>query len=174
MFRRFIGKRKFVALTAVAALAIAGAAIAFFTQAGGGTGTASVGTSSAPTVAGTITGALYPAGSAAGVSVLVTNTGQGSQYVDKVHLDSIVIDHSSSTYTGASSAQQTTWNACDTSTSGVNPAFTMADISVATDLTKSGTAGDNTTKIGSLQMNDTGVSQNNCQSAPLQLNFSSN
>jgi hypothetical protein len=50
----------------------------------------------------------------------------------------------------------------------------MADIPVSTTLTKAGTGSDHTTKSGSLQMNDTGASQNNCQGAPLQLNFTSN
>ena len=174
--KRFIKSKKGIALLAtlvVAAVAAIGA-YAYFTNAGSGSGTASVGSSSQVSLAGTITGTLYPAGSPASVSVLVTNTGSGSQYVNKVHLDSIVVDHSSATYTGATAAQKATWDACDVSTSGATPAFTMADISVTTDLTKSGTAGDNTTKVGSLQMNDTGVSQDNCQGAPLKLNLSSN
>jgi hypothetical protein len=49
----------------------------------------------------------------------------------------------------------------------------MADISVATVLTKSGTAGDHVTETGSLQMNDTGVAQDSCQGATLTLNFTS-
>jgi hypothetical protein len=173
---KFIKSKKGIALlvAVVAVAASAMGAFAYFTQAGSGTGTASVGSSSAVSLAGTITGTLYPAGSPASVSVLVTNNGSGSQYVNKVHLDSIEIDHSSGAYTGASGAQQATWDACVVSTSGLNAAFSMSDITVTTDLTKSGTAGDHTTKLGSLQMNDTGVSQDNCQGAPLQLNLSSN
>jgi hypothetical protein len=160
MSQRFTRKRALVALSVVAALALVGAAIAYFTATGSGTGTASVGSSSNITLAGTITGTLYPAGSPASISVLVTNPGSGSQYVNSVHLDSITTDagHSS----------------CDLSVSGGNAAFTMADISVAATLTKSGTGGDHTTKTGSLQMNDTGTSQDPCQGAPLTLHFTSN
>ena len=167
---------KTIVILAVLAVAIAASigAYAYFTASGSGTGTASVGTTSTITLSGSVTGALYPAGAPASVSVVATNAGSGSQFVSSIHLASIQIDHSSSTYTSASSGQQTTWNACDVSTTGGNPAFTMADISVGTTLTKSGAAGDHVTKTGSLQMNDTGVSQDNCQGAPLQLNFTSN
>jgi hypothetical protein len=153
-------RKAMVATGLVLTLGVGGLAFAFFTQSGVGTGDATVGTSSTITLAGTITGTLYPAGSAASVSVLVTNPGSGSQYVDTVTLASITTDvgHAS----------------CDLSVSGANAAFTMADISVATNLTKSGTLGDNTTKTGSLQMNDTGVSQNACKNAPLTLHFTSN
>jgi hypothetical protein len=160
--RKFLKSKKSIALLAALVVAVAAAvgAYAYFTNNGSGTGSASVGTSSAVSLAGTITGTLYPAGDPAGVSVLVTNNGDGSQYVDTITLASITTDAAHS--------------GCDLSVSGLNPAFTMADISVATDLTKSGTAGDNTTKLGSLQMNDTGVSQNACKNAPLTLHFTSN
>ncbi len=173
---KFIKSKKALVLLATLVVAVAASigAYAYFSASGSGTGTASVGSSSAVSLAGTITGTLYPAGSPASVSVLVTNNGSGSQYVNTVHLASIQIDHSSATYIGASGPQQTAWDACDVTTSGGNAAFTMADINVGLTLTKSGTNGDNATVNGSLQMNDTGVSQNNCQGAPLQLNFTSN
>lgn len=154
-------KKRVAVLAAIATVALTGGiAYAFFTDAGSGTGTASVGTSTPITLAGTITGTLYPAGDPASVSVLVTNPGSGSQHVDKVQLASITTDagHSS----------------CDLSVSGVNPAFTMADVAVSQTLTKSGAPGDHTTVTGSLQMNDTGVSQDACKSAPLTLHFTSN
>ena len=168
--------RKRVAVPVVLAAAIAGSVVAYayFAASGTGTGSASVGSASTVSLSGTVTGTLYPAGAPATVNVLVTNTGAASQYVNAVQLASIQIDHSSATYTSASPGQQSTWNGCDVSTTGGNPAFTMADISVSTTLTKAGTGSDHTTKSGSLQMNDTGASQNNCQGAPLQLNFTSN
>jgi hypothetical protein len=171
-----VKSRKRIAVPVALALAIAGSitAYAYFAASGTGTGTASVGSATNIALSGTVTGTLYPAGSPASVSVLVTNNGAASQYVNAVHLASIAVDHSSVTYTSASSGQQSTWDSCDVSTSGVSPAFTMADISVTTTLTKSGTGTDHVTKSGSLLMNDTGVSQNNCQGAPLQLNFTSN
>jgi FlaG/FlaF family flagellin (archaellin) len=160
MFRKFTRKRVALALTAVAAMALAAGAYAYFTANGAGDGSATVGQADNITLAGTITGTLYPAGDPASVSVLVTNPGSGSQKVGSVHLASISTDAAHST--------------CDLSVSGANAAFSMADISVNADLTKSGTAGDHTTVGGSLQMNDTNVSQNNCQGAPLTLHFTSN
>src|SRR5215472_6219788 len=153
--QRFMSTKRIVVL-AVAAVAIVAsvAAYAYFSASGSGTGTASIGSTSAISLSGSVSGALYPAGAAASVSVVATNTGSGSQYVNTIHLAGIQIDHSSPTYTGASGSQQTTWDtSCDLSSSGGNPAFTLADISVAATLTKSGTAGDHVTKTGSLQMN---------------------
>ena len=153
-------KKKVAAGVAAAGLvAMTGVGYAYFTQDGQGTGTASVGTSTQIELAGTITGTLYPDGSPASVSVLVTNNGAGSQHVDKVHLDSITTDEDHED--------------CDV-TVGDDAAFTMDDINVGLTLTKAGTDGDNATVNGSLQMNDTGVSQDDCQSAPLTLHFTSN
>jgi hypothetical protein len=157
--RRF-SRKALVAGGLVATLGLGGIAFAYFTNSGSGTGTASVGTSSEITLDGTITGDLYPAGDAASVSVLVTNPGSGSQHVGSVHLDSIDADAGHPL--------------CVVTVGGVNPAFSMSDILVGATLTKSGTAGDNTTVLGSLQMNDTGISQNSCQGATLTLNLSSN
>ena len=156
--RRF-SRKALVAGGLVATLALGGIAFAYFTDSGSGTGTASVGSSTPIDLVGTITGTLYPAGDAASVSVLVTNLGSGSQHVDDVHLDSITSDAGPT---------------CDVSVDGLNPAFSMSDIPVDTTLTKSGTLGDNVTKVGSLQMNDTGISQDDCQGAELTLHLSSN
>lgn len=159
---KFTLKKKVLAggVATVLALGSAVAAYAYFTNSGSGTGSAAVGTSTAVTLAGTITGSLYPAGAPASVSVLVTNPGTGSQLVTAVHLASITADSGHST--------------CVVTSSGVNAAFTMSDITVGTTLTKTGTAGDHTTVSGSLQMNDTGIVQDTCQGATLTLNLTSN
>jgi hypothetical protein len=156
VFRKMITKKRAMVLGAVAVFAVAGIAVAFFTANGSGTGTATVGSASEITLAGTITGELYPAGTPAEVSVLVTNSGKGSQAVGSVHLASISTD--------------VAHEECDLSVTGGNPAFTMADISVSKTLAAGGT----TTVSGSLQMNDTKVTQNTCQGAPLTLHFTSN
>jgi hypothetical protein len=158
MKKLFGTKRAMVAvgLTAAVAVGLAGSAFAYFTASGSGSGSASVGSSSAITLDGTITGDLYPGGTAAGVSVLVTNPGSGSQHVGSVHLASIAADADH--------------GACDTSITGAHPAFTMSDITVNQLLAGGATA----TVNGSLQMNDTGASQNACQGAALTLTFSSN
>jgi hypothetical protein len=153
-------KKRAVIGAAIATLAMGAVAFAFFTSTGAGSGSATVGSASAITLAGTITGDLYPAGAPASVSVLVTNPGSGSQHVGDVHLASITAD-----------AAHTTAG-CDVSV-GSGAAFTMGDIPLDAVLTKTGTAGDHTTVSGSLQMNDTGVSQNNCQGATLTLHFTS-
>src|SRR4051794_25747115 len=141
MFRRFTKKRAVVALSVIGVLAMAGAAFAYFTSQGSGTGSATVGTAANVTLTSTITGTLYPGGAAAGVSVDVKNNGSGSQRVGKVQLDSVSTDAAHST--------------CDTS------AFAMADITVDQTLAKSAS----TTVPGSLKMNDTGGSQDDCQGA---------
>jgi hypothetical protein len=152
-------KRVVLAAIVVVALAIAsGVAYAYFTATGAGSGNATVGSPTTIVLTPTITGTLYPGGSAASVSVVVKNNGGGAQYVDKIHLASITPDaplHST----------------CVT-TIGAGPtnAFTMADISVGSTIAAGGT----TTKVGSLQMNDTGISQDACQGATLTLNLTSN
>lgn len=152
--KRFSLKQKFVAAGAAATLVIGGtAAFAFFTAAGSGTGSATVGTSSAITLAATVTGAVTPDGVTGSVSVLVTNPGTGAQTVGSIHLDSITADAGHST--------------CVVT---VPTAFSMADIAVNTNLA----AGASTTKTGTLVMHDTGVNQDDCQGATLTLNLSSN
>ncbi len=153
---RKLSRTALVAGGLVATMALGGIAYAFFSANGSGTGSATVGSSTTVTLAGTITGTLYPAGAPASVDVLVTNPGSGSQHVGDVHLASISTDAAHST--------------CDLSVSGVNAAFSMSDITVGTTLAASA----HTTVSGSLQMNDTGVSQDNCQLAPLTLHFTSN
>jgi hypothetical protein len=143
-------RKLFVAGGLVATLALGGIAYAYFTNTGGGAGSASVGSSSAVQLVGTTSDAIYPAGPDVDVTIDVTNGGSGSQYVNKVHLDSVDADSLHAT--------------CDTS------AFSMADVTVADTLA----AGASTTVHGALKMADTGVSQDNCQGADLTLNLSSN
>ena len=157
-------KKAIVLLSVLVVVAISAiGAYAYFTANGAGTGNATVGHADAITLAGTITGTLYPAGAPASVSIAVANPGSGSQNVGVVHLDSISTD-------GAHSG-------CDTSVTGLNPAFTMPDTSAVGVLTANDHAAggtDEATKTSTLQMNDTGVSQNSCFDAPLVLHFSSN
>lgn len=153
---RLFTKKRAVILGVVAAMAFSAAAVAYFTTGGSGSGSATVGTSSAALITQTNTlAALYPTTSQA-VNLNIKNTGTGSQFVNKVHLDSITADATHST--------------CDVSSSGANAAFTMADVTVGETLA----AGATTSKSGSLAMNDTGVNQDSCQGATLTLTFSSN
>jgi hypothetical protein len=84
MFRRFTKKRVVVALSVVAALAVAGGAIAYFTSSGSGTGSATVGSSSALSVAVAAPsgGPLYPDGtSAETLGYTVTNNASFAQHI---------------------------------------------------------------------------------------------
>jgi hypothetical protein len=153
---RHFTKKRAVILGIIAAMAFSAAAVAYFTTGGSGSGSATVGTSSSAQITQTNTlAALYPT-TAQSVNLNIKNTGSGSQFVNKVHLDSIAAD------TGHAS--------CDVSSSGANPAFTMADVTVNQTIA----AGATVSKSGSLAMNDTGVNQDSCQGATLTLTFSSN
>lgn len=153
---RHLTKKRAVVLGVVASLAISAVAVAYFTGSGAGTGSATVGTSSTALITQSNTlGALYPSTSQT-VNLDIKNTGSGSAFVNKVHLDGITADAGHA--------------ACDVSSSGAAAAFTMADVTVGETLA----AGATTSKSGSLAMNDTGVSQDSCQGATLTLSFSSN
>jgi hypothetical protein len=150
-------RRSLVALATVGALAVAVAAYAYFTASGSGTATATVGTSSAVTLKGTVTGNLYP-GSSSPVALTVDNPSAGKQRVGTVSLEKITADagHSS----------------CSVVITGGNPDFTMADVVVNKTFGQGN--GQAVTPGGSLTMNDTGVNQDACQGATLTLTLKSN
>jgi hypothetical protein len=150
-------KRALSALAGVCALAIAAGAYAYFTTTGSGTATATVGTSSAVTLKGTVTGNLYP-GSSSPVTLTVDNPSTGKQRVGTVSLEKITADagHAS----------------CSVVITGGNPDFTMADVVV--NQTYAPGNGQAVTPSGTLAMNDTGVSQDACQGATLTLTLKSN
>jgi hypothetical protein len=152
--RKFLmRKRVLLAVGAALALSAAGGAYAYFSATGSGSGSASVGSASAVAISGTTAGDLYPDGAASEVAITVSNPGDGTQHVGSVQLASI---------SGP--------EGCDTSLSGAKPAFAMADVAVDADLV----AGASKDVVGSLQMNDTGVSQDACQGGSLTLHFTSN
>jgi hypothetical protein len=154
---RFPTSRVLGALAVTTALTFSGMAFAFFTTTGSGSGTAKVGKlASTIELRGSTTGELFPGGAAVPVTVHVKNKGTGSARVESVSLSSIEADSEHSS--------------CVTSITGEHPAFTMAAISVNKTLAQS----EEVETTGSLQMNDTGVSQNGCQGAALTLKFVSN
>src|SRR5947209_8666436 len=106
---RLLARKRLVALVSVGALVIVGAAVAYFTTTGSGTGTATVGSSSAVTLHGTAASTLYP-GTSSSVSFTVDNPSPGAQRVAKIHLASVTTDAAH--------------NTCDTT------AFTMPDVTV--------------------------------------------
>lgn len=154
----FLDKRRMlVALASIGALAIAAAAYAYFTTTGSGTATATVGTASAVTLKGTVTGNLYP-GSSSPVSLTVDNPSSGKQRVGTISLEKITPDagHSS----------------CSVVITGGNPDFTMADV-VVNKVFSPGN-GQAAGVGGTLAMNDTGVNQDACQGATLTLTLKNN
>lgn len=150
-------RRTLLALASVGVLVAAVGAYAYFTTTGSGTATATVGTSSAVTLKGTVTGDLYP-GSSSPVSLTVDNPSSGKQRVGTISLEKITADagHSS----------------CSVVITGGNPDFTMADVVV--NETFSPGNGQAVTPGGTLVMNDTGVNQDACQGATLTLTLKSN
>lgn len=150
-------KRALVALVCLSALALATVAYAYFTSTGSGTATAKVGTSSAVTLKGTVSGNLYP-GSSSQVSFTVDNPSSGAQRVGTISLTGITVDAGHST--------------CSVVITGGNPDFAMPAVTVnATFPPGNGQA---VAPKGTLTMNDTGVNQNACQGAELTLALSSN
>lgn len=150
-------KRVVFGLAAVAALAIAAGAYGYFSTTGSGTATATVGTSSAVVIKGTVSGNLYP-GTSSTVNFTIDNNSTGKQRVGTISLEKITPDASHST--------------CSTLISGGNPDFTMADVAVNKVFGPG--AGQAVTQTGSLAMNETGVSQDACQGATLTLTLKSN
>jgi hypothetical protein len=154
---RVTGKRALIALGSTCALVIAGVAIAYFTTTGSGTGTATVGSSSAVTLHATVSSTLYP-GASSPVNFTVDNPSSGSQRVGSISLASVSVDagHSS----------------CSTVTTGGNPDFAMP--AVAVNKTFAPGNGLSVTPTGTLTMNDTGVNQDACQGATLTLHLTNN
>jgi hypothetical protein len=177
--KRFMNKKLLVVgLAAGLALGIGGAAFAYFTSSGSGTGTAQVGTATNNiVVTGTETAALVPAGPGGTVHFTVANSATVPEQLSTIHLASISINTSSSAYTSATATQQGLWNACDTTVGTAatlsDPAFSMADVSPSNsdgDIAGGATA-QALTATGTLFMNNTGVNQDNCENAPLTLTF---
>lgn len=150
-------KRVIIGLAGVCVVAIAAVAYAYFTSTGSGTATATVGSSSAVTIKGTVSGTLYP-GASATVTLTVDNPSSGKQRVGTVSLEKITADAGHPT--------------CSVVTTGGNPDFTMADVVV--NKTYGPGNGQAVTPTGSLTMNDTGVNQDPCQGATLTLTLKSN
>lgn len=151
------GKRAIAAIGFTVALAAAGAAIAYFTSSGAGTGTAAIGSSSSVTLHATISSNLYP-GSSTPVTFTVDNPSSGSQRVGTISLSSISVDAGHS--------------GCSTALGGGNPDFTMPAVAV-NKVFGSGN-GQSVAPTGTLTMNETGANQDACQGATLTLNLSNN
>lgn len=154
---RFMNKKVLAVLGTICVLGIAAGAYAYFTSSGSGTVTATVGSSSAVTIKGTVSGSLYP-GTSSTVTFTVDNPSSGKQRVGTISLEKITPDagHSS----------------CSTTITGVTPDFTMAGVEV--NKVYGPGNGQAVTPTGTLTMNETNVSQDACQGATLTLTLKSN
>jgi hypothetical protein len=167
---RIFRSRKALAFALAGSLAIVGAAVAYFTTSGSGTGTATVGTSSALTIHGTTTSTLYPGGTTP-VSFTVDNASSGNQQLGTVHLASVVACDTA-LVAGACPSGHTiaTCVSSETGASDTNTAnFYMADV-VSNQVFPAGN-GQSVTATGTLKMNNLNSSQDSCKSANLLLNF---
>jgi hypothetical protein len=153
---RFIKKRRTVVAAVIAVLALAGAAIAYWTTTGTGSGTATTGTNSAVTLTqvGTISG-LVPAGTAQAVDFKVHNPKTTPQYVTNVTYSIASIESAPGVpAVGCSNADFAL----------VQPTWTAADLA----------AGDTTFSPSgaTLAMNDTVSNQDGCKNVTVNLSFS--
>jgi hypothetical protein len=165
-------RRFFAALGAVAAIAAAGFAIAYFTTSGSGTGTASVGTSTALTIHGTAGTTLYP-GTSSTVNFTVDNPSSGHQQLGTIHLNAIVACNTAFVSgTCPSGHEVTSCESADSNASSSTDNFSMPDVVSGQDIAGSAT-GASVTATGTLTMNNLSSSQDACKNANLQLNFTS-
>jgi len=144
--RKLMHKRVLVPFVAVAALAIAGIAFAYFTAGGSGSGTATVGSVGDVTIDDVvITGTLYPDGPAATVDFTINNPTDAPVKVGAVVADGI---------------DGLTGNCLEAD-------FTFADVPVGTEIA----AGGHYDGSGELSLANTSANQDDCQGASPVLNL---
>jgi hypothetical protein len=164
-------KRTLVLLGIIAVVAFAAVgAYAYFTSGGSGSGTASVGTSTAFVLHGSAPTTLYP-GTSSNVTFTVDNPGSGHQQLGTIYLASVdayptALDRTNQTNVISGCGSVDPGNAANPGTSD----FYMADVPVNADYAPG--SGQAVTPTGTLKMNDTAVSQDACKNAFLQLNLS--
>jgi hypothetical protein len=175
MLRHF-NKKRSLALSGLLLLLLAGGAVAYFTTSGSGTGTATVGTSSALTIHGSSASTLYP-GTSSTISFTVDNPSPGHQQLGTIHLASVkACVGAGSSWNGSSctnsGSEATTCESVETGGSDTNTAnFWMPDVVSNQDFGSGN--GQTVTATGTLKMNDLSSNQNACENANLTLNFTS-
>jgi hypothetical protein len=163
--KRFKSKKAIVLLAALAVVAIAAVgAYAYFSNAGSGAGSASVGASAGPTLNATTVGAVTPGGQTGDVTITAVNNGTGHQEIGTVTLTSV------DAFAGPGFTNPIPVGVgpgkCDTSKFSMAPVVENQDIAPGgpTALTVHGTL---------VMANDPSNSQDACQNAVLRLNLSS-
>jgi hypothetical protein len=160
MFRRITKKRAIVALTVVAALAVAGGAIAYFTAGGTGTGSASVGSASNVKVNQTssISG-LYPGATPVALSGNFDNTGSGPVNIGSVTAVVSGVTALAGNDHATNGKPDCTTNDFEIGGTSNNPGSIPTGTSVG--------AWNNLT----VDMKETGANQDNCQGASIQITY---
>ena len=133
---------------AVACLAISGAAFAYFTTVGAGTGSGTVGTSTALVIHGTVAGPLYP-GTSSTVNFTVDNSSTGHQLLNTITLGTV----------------DTGVTECLGSWFTMTPVVANQDVASGSAIT--------ITATGTLIMQNTASVQDACKNAALTLNLTS-
>jgi hypothetical protein len=149
--RSLLKKRSLVVIAVLCALGVTGAAIAYWTQAGSGTGTGTVGTTGTVTLQGPVTAGIYPGGSTA-VTLTASNSASAPVKVQTVSMASIAVD-----------AGHSTCNTADFTMPTVTENTSLAGNAVTQPLTANGV----------LTMANTAANQDACKGATLTLTLSS-
>lgn len=172
---KFLKMKKSIALLATAAVVAIAAigAYAYFTTTGAGSGTATVGTSSAVTLYGSAPTTVYPGGATSVVNFTLDNPSSGHQYVNTVFLDSITAYPTALDRTNNTNAILGCGSVDDGSVANAAASdFYMADVAALQDFPAGN--GQTVTQTGTLVMNNLAASQDACKNAFLKLNLSSN
>jgi hypothetical protein len=140
-------------VSAGVALGLTGAALAYFTSTGSGTGSGAVGTATNDiTVVGTVAAPLFPGGPGQTVNFTASNGAVQPERLSAIHLVSVSTSIAGCTTTGLTPVAT----------------FTMSDVTVNTTLA-AGASGVALTPTGTMLFLDSGANQNVCEGAILTL-----
>jgi hypothetical protein len=170
-----IKRRKKAVLTlALLAVLVGGGAYAYFTATGTGSGSGTVGSASALTVTGTVSGSLYPGATVSNnVSFTVTNPSSGHQHLGTITLSGVhACTGTGSSWDGTactnSGTRESTCETFDNNASSTADDFSMQAVSANQDVAPGSSA---VTATGTFTMNDLASAQDSCQGTNLTLSF---
>jgi hypothetical protein len=176
--KRFMNKKvAAIGLAAGLVLGAAGAAFAYFTSTGSGTGSATVGSSANWTVGETGSpsgGPLYPDPAIGGANVqtdtyTVTNNDTGSQYLTSVQVS--VANADGTAWSSQTNPLLPACTAADFSVGSAAVGTTWTDTSLAGTYTASGTPGDTASSTVTVELIDNHANQDNCEGLTVPLYF---
>jgi hypothetical protein len=157
--KRFMNKKvAAIGLATGLALGAAGAAFAYFTTSGSGTGSTTAGTASGLTLHASIAGAIVPGDGGQSVTFTADNSNTGAQYVNTISFVSVT----------------STDGTCQTFLTANPGQFSMADVPSGTDVPGSTVTPFALNGTGTLKWADEAYAQNACAGKNLTLTVSSN